>query len=1118
MLRRAGKPLLFAAIAVGALLVAAFAGVGAVLTTTTGARVALAAAAQLVPGQLAFDGVEGSLARGLALTGVRYESPELAATLGRIEVDARLGALFDGRVVLARLAAEDGTVTLREADGAATPPAGEPPALPGIPAWLAVQSLQLRNVALTGATEAAVTMLEASVAGSRIELAALEANVAGGELAASGRARLGGAAMARIEGSWTAAPGAAAASGAETRVELAADVELATSAMPWRAALVWDRFAVRAGGTGFESSTGRLTLTPGTLPIEAELAAQLTSPVLPTPATVAGSARVQGSTIELAELAVDALGGRVVGRGVADLSALAGHAAVEYSGLDPSLVDPRVEGTLRGEAVAAFSAAPDRVVAAAGALGGSLGGRPLDGTLRAWLRGGAAHIDRARIVLEDGVIDLAGRVAGDAVDLRFDAELPELANWYPPAAGSVRAAGTLAGPASNPAIDVAVTADDVAVEALPPLDALSLAVTGTLAAHAARLTARSPQGEVDVRVEQGWSQERLAGTVLESRLAVERAGTWTLAAPAEYSVAGSDVELEPLCYAGPQQAELCASLMDDTLQVAATDLPSALAEPWLGEVRLDGAADLMLTLGWRPALHGSFTLAQPTLRLQQRGAAGAAEPAPGDLASIDDLRVTGTLTEQALDARLTASLAATGDPLDARLSLTPPTAQGLLDASLSARLTSLALVDALVEDVDRLTGSLAVSLRATGTPAEPELDGEIAGRSLGAFVPRLGIEITQGRLSARPLGLDALALTVELCSAGCIELDGTLDLGAESAPWRATAELRGESFELVNLPDFRAVIAPELALDATPAAWRVTGELAIEEGLLAVAAVPRSAVRPVPETVVHGRPVPAEPEELPVPLVVDVDVRLGDVRFEGLGLSAELDGLLGIERTAERQLLVNGTASIEQGTFSAYSQELTIERGDLLFTGPSDNPALDVRATREVEGATVGLTVTGTLRNPQSEVFSTPTLTQSEALARLVTGRSLASAGTADAQAIERAALGLGIRRALPALERIGGNLGLDELGVDSGSGEDSALVAGRQLGEDVYLRYKHGLFDDFAGLELIYRITERFRLRTETGTSQSIDLLYERNREEDAPLAETESGFEDSGAASRTP
>jgi translocation and assembly module TamB len=1114
MLGRARKPLLLATAIAGALLAALLAAIGVALTTTAGARASLAALAKLVPGELAFGGVDGSIAAGLVLTNVRYESPEVAATLARIEIDPRLGALLDGRVVLSRLSLEDGTVDLRGSDSAAAPT--EPSALPDIPEWLAVRSLHLRNIALTGSVEATVAVLDANVAGPRIELEALEANVAGGQIAASGRARVGRDAGARVEGSWTLPAGAdeGATDGGGTRIELAADIVLDAGETPWRATLDWDRLVVRAAGIEASSPMGRLTSTIGAMPIEAELSAELASPALPTPATVTGSARLMGSTVELEELALDTLGGRVVARGVADLGALAGYAAAEYSMLDPSLVDARIDGTLHGNAVAAFSLEADDVVTAAGTLGGTLGGRPLDGTLRASLRGGVAHIGRARVVLEESSVDVAGRVSAETVDLAFDAELPELANWYPPAKGSLQAAGSLSGPTRNPAIDVELAAEDVAVEGLPPLDELSVDVAGTLAAHDARVAARGPLGAFDVRVEQGWDRERLAGSVLDSRLTVEPAGTWTLTAPADYTVAGATVNLESLCYAGPQQAELCASVAADTLRVDANDVPNALADPWLGGARLRGSADLALTLGWRPALHGSFTLTQPTLRLAQQSA-DSAERAPADLAAIDDLRVTGTLNEQALDAQLTASLAATGDPLEAQVTVSPPTAQGMLDASLSARLSSLDLVDALVEDVERLTGSLDVSLRATGSLAEPNLDGEIAARSLGAVVPPLGIEVTDGRLDARPMGLGTLELTASLCSAGCLELDGSLDLRPETgAPWRATAELRGDSFELVDLEDLRAVIAPELALDATPEVWRVTGDLAIEEGLLAVEAVPRSAIRPVPETVVHGRAEEAQPEELPVPLVVNVDVRLGDVRFEGLGISAELDGSLGIARTAEGQLLVNGTASIEEGTFSAYSQELTIERGDLLFTGPSDNPALDVRATREVEGATVGLTVSGTLRNPESEVFSMPTLPESEALARLVTGRSLASAGTADAEAIERAALGLGIRRALPALERIGDNLGLDELGVDSGNGDDSALVAGRQIGEDVYLRYKHGLFDDFAGLELIYRITERFRLRTETGTAQSIDLLYERNREEDAPLAETESGFEDTEAS----
>jgi translocation and assembly module TamB len=270
----------------------------------------------------------------------------------------------------------------------------------------------------------------------------------------------------------------------------------------------------------------------------------------------------------------------------------------------------------------------------------------------------------------------------------------------------------------------------------------------------------------------------------------------------------------------------------------------------------------------------------------------------------------------------------------------------------------------------------------------------------------------------------------------------------------------------------------------------------VDEGLVALDDVPRSAVRPIEATVVHGRPEPS-PEEAPfaLPLDINITTTLSDVRFEGLGLSADLTGTLEIEQPAAGPLLVSGTANIQSGTFAIYGQALAIDRGQLIFTGPPDNPNLNLRATREVDDATVGLLITGTARHPRSEIFSEPALPESEAFARLVTGRSLSSPGTADPEALERAAIGLGLKRALPTLDRIGENIGLDELGVADAGDAGGAIVAGKQLGEDVYLRYKHGLFDDFAGLELIYRITERFRLRTETGTSQSLDLIYEVDR-----------------------
>ena len=61
--------------------------------------------------------------------------------------------------------------------------------------------------------------------------------------------------------------------------------------------------------------------------------------------------------------------------------------------------------------------------------------------------------------------------------------------------------------------------------------------------------------------------------------------------------------------------------------------------------------------------------------------------------------------------------------------------------------------------------------------------------------------------------------------------------------------------------------------------------------------------------------------------------------------------------------------------------------------------------------------------------------------------------------------------------------------------------------GTDGVLRYKHGLFDAVAALELLYRVTDRFRLHTETGTAQAIDLLYEVDRNKVRALRDLASG-----------
>lgn len=139
----------------------------------------------------------------------------------------------------------------------------------------------------------------------------------------------------------------------------------------------------------------------------------------------------------------------------------------------------------------------------------------------------------------------------------------------------------------------------------------------------------------------------------------------------------------------------------------------------------------------------------------------------------------------------------------------------------------------------------------------------------------------------------------------------------------------------------------------------------------------------------------------------------------------------------------------------------------------------------------VGLEITGTAIHPVSETFSDPPMSDSELLTQLMMGQSLPDAFGED-DALERLARNIGLQHMLLALERLRTGIGLDELGMDRAGGGNGVLVAGERIGSDLLLCYRHGLFDDFTGLELIYGISDRFRLHTKSGSGQSIDLVYE--------------------------
>ena len=117
------------------------------------------------------------------------------------------------------------------------------------------------------------------------------------------------------------------------------------------------------------------------------------------------------------------------------------------------------------------------------------------------------------------------------------------------------------------------------------------------------------------------------------------------------------------------------------------------------------------------------------------------------------------------------------------------------------------------------------------------------------------------------------------------------------------------------------------------------------------------------------------------------------MRYSGLNLDTTVTGELRVATEPSASANATGTLRLA-GTYDAYGQKLELDRGQLLFSGPLDNPGLDVRALRRLEttdfvgGATeVGVELTGTLKAPRTRVFSTPAMSEADALSYLLFGR-----------------------------------------------------------------------------------------------------------------------------------
>lgn len=410
--------------------------------------------------------------------------------------------------------------------------------------------------------------------------------------------------------------------------------------------------------------------------------------------------------------------------------------------------------------------------------------------------------------------------------------------------------------------------------------------------------------------------------------------------------------------------------------------------------------------------------------------------------------------------------------------------------ALDAEAPSLAWAGALIGPGALVDGSAVVEVRADGTVKEPGLRGELHARELKLVEASSGVDLAQGRIDASLRGdtltLDELRLRGgdgELTAKGRMKIIGNRE---------GRIDVRADRLRVLNRPDRLLVATGSASLSASGDRLAIAGDFKADQAIIELpdAGAPRLG----DDVVIVGAP-PAE-KPTPAPVALDVGVDLGERFFvKGGGLDAQLGGSLRLVADAGETPRAVGTVQVEQGAFSAFGQKLTLQRARLVFSGPLDNPQLDIRAVRPGGAVEAGVAVTGTASTPRAELFSTPVVPDTEKMAWLVLGHGLEGSSNQEFDTLQLATgflLGQGESSTLQA--RMAEATGLDDVGVRGGSGagaSGAALTVGKRLSDRLALTYERGLGNATNLIKLTYDLTGRWKLQTQSGSEDAIDLFY---------------------------
>lgn len=398
----------------------------------------------------------------------------------------------------------------------------------------------------------------------------------------------------------------------------------------------------------------------------------------------------------------------------------------------------------------------------------------------------------------------------------------------------------------------------------------------------------------------------------------------------------------------------------------------------------------------------------------------------------------------------------------------------------------------LFPSASELQGSADIDIQLVKNAQIPEgaITGTLDVSDFGLFLPAYGTRVSQWNLQA-----NATQHTLNVTGAGHIG-DGNASIKGKlqntpGEPLATDLSISGTQLTLVNQPDRRFNASPDITLTGKGLDWHLSGKITINDSFLHLENIPASAVNVSEDAKIYG--VEETENTSPVQFSADIQIIAGEkIYFNGFGLSTDIAGRLYYTRQPEHGNHLQGILTLPEGKFAAYGQKLEIENGQIIFSGTPSNPTLDVRAARKIDAITAGIWLHGPANRLKSSLYSSPTMNDSDVLSYMLTGKPLSRATESEEGSMEGAALALGLRQALPTLQKIGDQIGISDISVESGpAGNGGALAAGKRLNDKIYVKYQYGLVGAVGRFVIEYHLTNRLKLEAGSGETDTLDITY---------------------------